>query len=246
MRLQENGKVDGCQEFEPQEGNPKVCDNCDCKKGFHEKIAAAGPPQSVQNEGPGPQAAGVPAAQTSGPANEQPDAAAEGQSSADLQPAKKARIGPGLEGGPVASSAQTEVEKSDSESKEQPSKRPHPTLQKNFEACLKEFPPEKYGVYYLKERGSGKWGVMCEPCNQLTAIQSTNLSNFTRTHITESKHMGNVEKVKNSARLAAEEAAGKEKKLRETREDLIKKYVGQGKVTETTDFSSILHLVSVQ
>lgn len=118
---------------------------------------------------------------------------------------------------------------SEPEISEPPRKRPHPTLQKNFEACLKEFPPEKYGKYYLKEKGAGKWAVMCEPCNQLMAIPSTNLSNFTRTHIREAKHMGNVEKMQNAARLAAEEEAGKEKKLREARKEMIRKYVGQGK-----------------
>lgn len=104
MRLQENGRVDGCQESEAQEDNPKVCDNCLCKRGFHERLADNAPGNG-QSQRPPAQASEAVVAQTghvSGPVGSQPGAAAEGQSSADVQPLKRARTGPTLdEGGQV-------------------------------------------------------------------------------------------------------------------------------------------------
>jgi hypothetical protein len=35
-----DGTTDVCQEFEADEFDTKLCDNCGCKKGFHEKLHA--------------------------------------------------------------------------------------------------------------------------------------------------------------------------------------------------------------
>jgi hypothetical protein len=46
---------------------------------------------------------------------------------------------------------------------------------------------------------------MCEPCNQLLAVQSNHtLSNFEQTHVDGAKHMGRLTAIREAARLEAE------------------------------------------
>lgn len=227
------GLTDGCQEFEPAEFDPKTCDTCGCKRGFHEKIPSSVGTQQV--EAAPPAAPVVPAPQPPLPvqAGTAAQGAAEGQPNADVQPSKKQRTGSsgtgGSSSGKRTSTGSTVVldgpaEKSDA--------RPPSTLQKNFEKCLGRFPAETFGNYFLERKSNGQWGIRCDPCNQVMAIQSNHtLSNFERTHINGAKHRSKLIVMRDAVRLKAEEEAAKEQKLRETRGDMVKKYAGQGKVT---------------
>jgi hypothetical protein len=213
------GGLDGCQEFEPQEQDPKLCDVCGCKKGFHEKLTAPIVPevQMIVPESLSKPAGESTAAGSSG--KQRPRVSAEGaQSRADVPALKKAKLETGK-------GSNEPLEK---EEKKEPA--PPITLQKNYNACLEKYPADKYGEYHLVKGANGRWSIQCLPCKQLMAIQTNNtLSNFERHHIKEAKHAKNIEALKNAARLAEEEAAGKEQKLKEKREGLINKYAGQGK-----------------
>jgi hypothetical protein len=212
------GSLDGCQEFEPQDDDPKLCDNCGCKRGFHEKLTASVVPE-VQTVFSDTLSELGPRSGAAASLGKQARVSAEGaQSSEDVPAVKK----PKLEVGEGSTDLLVKQE----------GKQPVPpaTLQKNFNACRDKFPADEYGEFHLVKKPNGAWCVQCVPCKQLMAIQSNNtLSNFERHHVGEAKHRKNVEAQRNAARSAEKAVAGKEQKLREKREELVNKYAGQGK-----------------
>lgn len=207
QQIQANGLTDGCQEFEPEEFDPKTCEVCGCKRGFHLKLSVAPLAQAAA----GASVAQVPAPAPSAPAPlSAPPKQGEGreqtewQSDEMQQAAKKPRlassggVGGSTSGGGSATGAgrvedgSAAQEGASQAAEQEAGSRPPTTLQRNYEKCLQKFPEETHGRYFLEKKSNGKWGIRCEPCNQLMAIQNHTLSNFERMHVDGTKHLSRV------------------------------------------------------
>jgi hypothetical protein len=233
-----DGTTDGCQEFEADEFDPKLCDNCGCKKGFHEKLHAPSAALAAPAPACGPPAPHAPAPPAPPAQPVQVNAAEQetGLGNPEEQTAKKRKVtsseGVGAGSSSGVGSASRAVAVDDEPALEQGGRRPPATLQRNYDKCLQKYPEETHGMYYLERKTNGQWGIMCEPCNQLLAVQSNHtLSNFERTHVDGAKHMGRLTAIREAARLEAEQATEKEEKLRKTRAGLVEKYAGQGELS---------------
>jgi hypothetical protein len=162
------GQFDGCQEFEPFEDNPKMCETCNCARGFHEKLIS-GVAAHVE-------AACVAAAPSAVGATANPSASSagtiklvsevKGGKEADPQadfcellekPPKKAK----LDSEKGESSQPQEATGSSKKSEES-----CPPVTRNSMASLqKSHPANEYRVYELKvNESSGNWEIWCQPC----------------------------------------------------------------------------------
>jgi hypothetical protein len=155
------GETDGCQAFEPAEENPKLCEVCECKQGWHQKPAeaVAQAHDVAPNPKPSASSAGVQGAGECGGTNPEAKTAAAAEESCELveKPAKKAKTSDGGESG----------QQIDDEVPTKPGVEDHscPAVTRNSMAnLLKSHPAEEYGVFELRlNKSSGKWEIWCEP-----------------------------------------------------------------------------------
>lgn len=160
------GKVDGCQEFEPMEGNLEKCEVSECARGFHEKLltgTAAEQPEGVR--------ASVPEAAFSNPIVSsveslekavlpQPDVSCELLE----QPAKK----------PKKAEPEDSKAADGATSEEKPDSCPSVT-RNSMAALLRDYPAEKYGSFELRLNDKcGLWEVWCEPCKSWNKVNKDN------------------------------------------------------------------------